>query len=102
MIIIESKTYLLKKERGRGTEFGSRYTYFDCLMHFWLFCLQFSVLERQRVGVCDQIRELSFKEKDLQLSLSREVTTDNAECIYCSVYLNVSIFNVTQNLKYGF
>lgn len=63
MIIIESKTYLLKKEGGRRTEFGSHYTYFYCLMHFWLFCLQSSVFERQRVGVYGQIRDPSFKEK---------------------------------------
>lgn len=56
MIIIESKTYLLKKEGGRRTEFGSHYTWFYCLVHFWLFCLPFSVCERQRVGVYDQIR----------------------------------------------
>lgn len=63
MIITESKTYLLKKGGGRRTEFGSHYTCFYCLMHCWLFCLRFSVSERQRVGVYDQVRELSFKER---------------------------------------
>lgn len=92
MIIIESKTYLLKKEGGRRTEFGSHYTSFYCLMHFWLFCLQFSAFERQRVGVYDQIRELSFKEKAvfLQPPLLCEVTIDNAERIHFETYLNAS------------
>lgn len=64
-------------------------------MHFWLFCLQFSVFERQRVGVCGQIRDPSFKEKDLlsQLLLFCEVTIDNAQCIHFSTCLNVSPFS---------